>query len=52
MTDSSVAQAVEVAKAAIGADNGVWIAHGDTVAKFIDTVAKKIDELRNLPNQR
>lgn len=52
MTDSSVAQAVEVAKAAIGSSNGVWIADGNTVAKFIDAIARKIDELRNLPDKR
>jgi hypothetical protein len=45
MDDSSIHRAVEIAKAAIPSQNGVWIGSPDVVAKFIETVAKKLEEL-------
>jgi hypothetical protein len=52
ISDTSLTRAVEITKAAIVAQNGVWIAHGETVAKFIEAVARKLEDLRNEPERR
>jgi protein-L-isoaspartate O-methyltransferase len=45
MTPFCIEKAVEIAKAAIPIQAGTWIDKPDTVAKFIETIAVKIDEL-------
>jgi hypothetical protein len=42
---SSVALAVEIVKAAIPSQGGTGMGYPDNVAKFIEIVAKKIDDL-------
>jgi hypothetical protein len=46
LTDDSVKMAVEITKAAVPMSSGSFISTPDTVAKFIETVAKKIHELK------
>ena len=46
ISDNSIHQAVEIAKVAVAAQNGNSIGHGDAVAEFIETVARKIEELK------
>ncbi|HET9994611.1 MAG TPA: hypothetical protein VFQ18_04340, partial [Candidatus Acidoferrum sp.] len=50
ISDISITRAVEITKAAIPAGN--WLNGGDTVAKFIETIANKLEELRNGPAPR
>jgi hypothetical protein len=45
MTDNSIHRAVEITKAAIPAENGIWLNHPDLVAKFVEVVANKLEEL-------
>jgi hypothetical protein len=42
----AVKDAVEIAKAAIPMQSGSWIPDPNSVATFIETVAKKIHDLR------
>jgi hypothetical protein len=49
MTDNTIHRAIEIVKAAIPSQNGVWINAPDAVAKFIEVVATKIDELTKKP---
>ena len=42
----SIRMAVDITVAAVPIQPGTWITTPDTVAKFIETVARKIDELR------
>lgn len=50
-TEDSILQAVEITKAAIAGENGPWMNSPDIVAKFIETVASKLEDLRNGPPQ-
>jgi hypothetical protein len=45
MNSNSVHQAIEITKAAIPTENGTWVNNPDAVAKFIEVVANKIDDL-------
>jgi len=45
MTSYSVDKAVEITKAAIPMQAGTWISNPEAVAKFIEAVAAKIDQL-------
>lgn len=47
LSEKSIAQAVELAKAAVASDDGRLVEQADSVAKFIGTVAEKLEELRN-----
>lgn len=46
LTESSIKQAVEITVATIPSQTGNWIADPERVAKFVETVARKIEELR------
>ena len=46
MHPDTVREAVEITKAAIPNQNGHWINDPGSVAKFIQTVAEKLHELR------
>ncbi len=50
LTDDSVKMAVEIAKAGMPMSTGSLLNSPDTVAKFIEIVAKKIHELKLSPN--
>jgi hypothetical protein len=45
MTDNTIHRTVEIVKAAISSQNAAWINAPETVAKFIEVVATKIDDL-------
>jgi len=45
MSPDSISKAIEITKAAIPIQAGSWIDKPDAVAKFIEIVAAKIDEL-------
>jgi len=47
MTENSIHQAVEIAKVAVAGTNAPWIGDAKKVADFIETIAKKLSELRN-----
>lgn len=47
ITETSLARAVEITKAAITGNNAPWISNGDSVADFIEKVATKLEELRS-----
>ncbi len=52
ISDTTLTRAVEITKAAIVGQNGPWIAHSESVAKFIETIARKLEDLRNEPEKR
>ena len=45
MTSPTISHAIEIVKAAIPSQSGVWINNPKAVAEFIEIVATKIDEL-------
>ena len=47
LSENSVSQAEEITKVAVASQSGTFINHGDIVAKFIDIVAEKLQELRD-----
>jgi hypothetical protein len=46
LTENCIHQAVEITKVAISSQNGAWISKPKTVASFIETVARKLHELK------
>jgi hypothetical protein len=46
VSDTSLTRAVEITKAALSSEAGTWVNHADIVAKFIETVAVKLEQLR------
>jgi hypothetical protein len=48
----SIGQAVEITKVAIAGQNAPFANHGDIVAKFLEIVANKLQELRDLREQQ
>lgn len=46
VSETSIKMAVEITIAGMPVQAGSMISHPDEVAKFIETVARKIDELR------
>jgi hypothetical protein len=46
VSDSTLTRATEITKAALGSNAAAWLNHPDTVAKFIETVAIKLEQLR------
>jgi hypothetical protein len=47
VTENTIHQAVELTKVAVAGSNGPWISQPQKVAEFIETIAKKLSELRN-----
>lgn len=45
MTTWAIEKAVELAKAAMPMQTGTWMSTPDTVAKFVEVVSTKLDEL-------
>jgi hypothetical protein len=50
LTDDAVKLAVEITIASVPLSSGTWIANPDAVAKFVEVVAKKINELKLSPD--
>jgi hypothetical protein len=50
MSPEAVTKAVEIVKSAIASENGSWIASPEQIAKCVDVIATKIQELYDRKN--
>lgn len=52
VSDLSILQAVEIVKAAVPSQSGAQTSYPENIAKLLEVVANKLEDLRNGPEKR